>query len=373
MISRVCSLLGRIAALAVLLGAGGACSEPPPAAACLPEVDPDCDDDRQPPGNDVVAGVNLAALFATPRADEVEAAQSQVSPSPTSVNALRLIVEPAPDEERRFLFGLETGDQRIVTALVRVPGSTAATTPLPVVVVLPDGTGGADASDFLSGPSYGDLSRTAIQIVLAYRGEPLRAEAGVIGSDLAPDPYRSDVEDVLALLQALPVIPRADVQRVALVGLGRGGTVALLAAAAGGAEAVVTLGAPTDLFAPSFRADVRTLLLGSGVDQPYPAFSTLARPVLALRDGDIDQATARARLLEVSPARLRPPLPAVLALHAAGDRVVGDDQLAALRLAFPLEADESRTARLVENVTHATLPQDPQVQGEIALFLRTEL
>lgn len=333
---------------------------------CVPELDPECG--AEPPSSDeIVGGVNLTALFATPTAAEIEALNAAPGPTATTSSSTLVSVEPDASGARRYVLALDQANQRIATALVRVPGTAADVSPLPVIIVLTDGTDGASEADLLS-VGFGALQTRAVQVVLAYRGEALSLDGTQeFNSSLRPDPYRSDVSDVLALLGALPTVPRADLQRVALVGVGRGGTVALLASSA--VDAVVTLGAPTDLFAPSFRAEVRTRLQNQRPPNPYPALDALAAPVFALRDGEIGQSAARAGLLAFSPARLRPDFPAVLALHAVGDRVVGDDQLSSLRLALDSAPGTSQIAELVENATHDDLPTLSVVRSQIEAFL----
>ena len=287
--------------LALLVALAG-CSEAPLVSECVPGFEPDC---APPPGEDeVIAGVNVTALFARPTPSEVDAAPD--APAPTTADARLVALTAGADGTRRFLLALEQGETRVLSALVRVPGGPEQTTALPVVVVLPNGTDGASAADLPTAPAYGALPDQTVQVVMAYRGEGLTIDGETAPSDLAPDPYRADVADVRALLAELDTVPRADVDRVALVGVGRGGTVALLAAGAVGSlvDAVVTLGAPTDLFAPSFADEVRTRLRGGVPPDPYPALDALAAPALALRDGTVTPAEARRSLLALSPCLL---------------------------------------------------------------------
>ena len=350
----------------------GACSQDPIDSQCVPGVDPDCED-TTPPADEVVAGVNLTALFASPTSAEAEAARARL-PQATAAQATLVPLSDAADGARRFALALDRDGQRVVTALVRVPGDAALTSRLPTLVVLPDGTDGARASGLFDRPEDGTLVTETVQVVVAYRGEALVVDGQTLASDLAPDPYRADVADVLAVLDALPSVPRASGTRVALVGVGRGGTVALLAASqAPGVDAVVSLGAPTDLFQPSFRAEARALLLGSTPRDPYPALDALAAPALALRDGAVDRAEARLRLAETSPAALGLTLPSVLAFHAVGDPVVGEDQLEALDRALQTGSGLTRIAELVDDATHDTLVDLPAVRRDVAAFLNSVL
>ena len=363
----------RLLLAALLLAAG--CSEAPTVSDCVPGLDPDCDPPVGEP--EVVAGVDLTALLAVPTTAEVDVALDSLEAlAADAPGASTTPLGAEADGARRFRLSIEAEGQRVATALARVPGPAGATTALPAVVVLTDGTDGASEADLLTDAGYGALAGGAVQVVLAYRGEALSLPEGLEASAAAPDPYRADVADVVAVLEAVRGLPRVDSARVGLVGVGRGGTVALLAALAGAdVEAVVALGAPTDLFSPSFRDVLRTALRGGTSPSPPPAVEALVAPALALRDGEASLETARLGLLGLSPARLRAPdrLPSVLALHAAGDEAVGEDHLLALAAALGTAPGRVRVADVVEGVSRASLPDAPSVQNRVATFLLGEL
>jgi len=356
--------------LALLAG----CSETPPVSECVPALDPDCETPGTP-DDEVVAGVNLTELFAPPTAAETEAAlatginATDGEPTVTELTA-------AADGSRRFLLAFDFEGERVVTALARVPTGVGLTTRLPTVLVLTDGTDGATEADLLTAESFGFLVDNAVQIVMAYRGEPLVVDGDAARSQFEPDPYLADVGDVRAIAGVLDRVPRTDPSRLGIVGIGRGGTVALLAAIRGAdAQAVVTLGAPTDLFADSFRDEARSRLLDNTPSDPYPALDALMAPVLSLRDGTVDVEGARLGLVRLSPARLRPTdrLPAVLAFHAGGDPVVGEDQLASLDAALTSTAERPRIVEIVDDVTRDGLLANGTVQSRIAAFLADQL
>ena len=351
-------------ALGVVVLVLAACSEAP-TSVCIPEVDPSCEAPPEP-GDEVIGGVNLTALFAQPTPAEADSARLDIPDTPTATSRTLTPLSPA-DGARRFALALEDSlGRRVVTALVRVPGDASETSPLPVVVVLPEADD-AGPADLLTEPDWGALVTSTVQVALAYRGGTLDLEDASFPSALPADPYRADVQDVLALVGALEGVPRADDGRRALLGVGRGGTVALLAAPALEAQAVVTLGAPTDLFAPSFVADVRERLLGRDVATPFPAFDALFQPVLETRTGG-DLEAARRSLLALSPSRLGLSLPPVLALHAAGDETVGQDQLESLRQALAQGGGQG-VLEVVEGATHDSLVTLPRVRSSIASFL----
>ena len=343
-----------------------ACSGTPPVSTSLPQVGPSSE--GPPAGHEIVAGGDRTALFALPTSAEVDSARNLVPSLPTPAAVSVTSTAPAADGARQFIIALDDDRQRVATAVARVPGPAAATTALPTIVVLTDGTDGASADDLLTGDGYARLVDQTVQVVVAYRGEPLAVAGETIGSDLPADPYVSDVADALAFVDGLATIPRVDTTRVAFVGLGRGGTVALLAGGASGVGAIVTLGAPTDLLATSFRDAVRSLLRGTSPQDPYPALAALAAPALGVRDGTTPLADARLGLLARSPARTAQGLPPVFALHADGDRVVGEDQLGALQALLSGSALQGITL-LVEDTTHDDLGQLPSVRDDVSQFI----
>ncbi|WP_412060521.1 alpha/beta hydrolase family protein [Rubrivirga sp. IMCC45206] len=349
------------------LAALAACSEPPAITDCIPGVDPACV--PPDPDDEVVGGVNLTQLFAPPTPAEVDAALGVGRPATDAFTALTP-ADPTPDGARQFVLGLDDNGGRILTALVRVPGVAGATSPLPVVVVLPDGTDGASADDFLTAPGFGRLASDVIQVVVAYRGEALVVDRDSIRATREGRAFLDDIPDVLTVLGALAPIPRADTSRVAFVGAGRGGTVALLAAA-NGVDGVVSLGAVTDLFADSFVDVVRAELRGEAPSPTPAGFPQLRRPVIDVRNGLLSLAEARVTLLGLSPARLRPRerLPALLALHGEDDTVVGPDHLAALAAGLAGTGGPPRTLSLVPDAGHGDLLGRPSVQSQIASFL----
>lgn len=354
-------------ALLILVGGLAACGEAPLVSECVPSVDPTCE--TPGPDDEVVAGVNLTALFRPPSATQAEA----VAPTDSTTTTLTRLAD-SPDW--RLTVALDRAGERVLTALARVPGQPGDVTRLPTVVVLTDGTDGASADDVLAAGGFGSLPDRVVQVVVAYRGEPLALADSAIASTLAPAPYRADVADLRALLAVLPQVPRVDPGRIGVLGVGRGGTVGLLTALWDDrVRAVVTLGAPTDLFAPSFQDEARARLLGMSPLDPYPALDALVAPVIGLRDGALTRDQARLDLLSLSPARLAAarPLPAVLALHARGDRVVGEDQLVSLRTALAPSPGTPQITDIIDDATRETLLQVPGVQGQIRSFLDTAL
>ena len=344
-----------------------------------------------PPGPDppeVVAGVNLKALFAAPTAAErdsvaVRLARTGGTQAPRITRAAATALATDTDGTRYTLLTLRDSLNRVVTsAVARTPAvGVNSSGPLPVLLVLPDGAGDASEADFLTGQSAGGLDVRTVQVVLADRGATLTTR-GVSAADVTPvarrsevsaDPYRADVLDLLALPQYLALVPRALPARLGAAGVGRGGAVALLAAerTPGLFAAVVPLSAPTSLFDAAFRLDVRSAL-GGGSAGRLPAAAALVAPALAVSRGQISLAEARLRMLELSAVALADRLPNTHAYHATSDAVVPLAHLQYLVDATRLTNDRV-LGDPVPEVTHAGIIGDTTVRGLIATFLNRAL
>ncbi len=337
---------------------------------------------------DIVAGVDLAALFATPTAAERDSVSTRLARTGgtdaariTSATGTTLAADP--NGTRYTLVSLTNADGQLVTsAVARIPANDGGGGPLPVLFILPDGAGNASEADFLTGPSANGLDTRTVQIVVADRGATLTARGvSVVSStpiarpsQVPADPYRADVLDLLALTQNLSAVPRTNASKLAATGIGRGGAVALLAAerAPGRFKAVVPLSAPTSLFEASFRLDVRSALSGGSAGR-LPAAETLVAPALAVSRGQISLAEARLRMLELSAIALADRLPATHAYHAASDDVVPLAHLARLREQGGGTTLEPRLFDEVSEVTHAALLSDTTVRGLLADFLNRYL
>lgn len=355
---------------------------------------PDCPGAPSCPGPgpgvpDIVAGVDLTALFAAPTGaerDSVAARLAQTGGTGASRVTAATATTLAPDPVTGAMYTLVTlknaAGQTVTSAVARSPAlDLGGGGPLPVLFILPDGAGAASDEDFLTGESAQGLDRRTVQIVLADRGAALTTRGVTAGSpartvrpsEVPADPYRADVLDLLALTQNLGSVPRADASRLGATGVGRGGAVALLAAerAPGRFKAIVPLSAPTSLFEATFRLDVRSALTG-GSPGRLPAAETLVAPALALSRGQISLQEARLRMLELSATALPGRLPPTHAYHAATDDVVPLAHLARLREAVGLTT-EPILFDPVPEVTHDTIFSNTSVRGLIADFFNRYL
>ncbi len=337
---------------------------------------------------DVVAGVDLNALFAAPTAAERDSVAARLARTGgtdatrvTAVTGTTLATDP--NGTRYTLVSLRNATGQLVTsAVARIPANDGGGSPLPVLFILPDGAGNASEADFLTGPSANGLDVRTVQIVVADRGATLTARGvSVVNStpiartsEVPAGPYLADVLDLLALTQNLSAVPRTNAANLAATGIGRGGAVALLAAerAPGRFKAVVPLSAPTSLFEATFRLDVRSAL-SSGPAGRLPAAEVLVAPALAVSRGQISIPEARLRMLELSAIALADRLPATHAYHAASDDVVPLAHLARLREQGGGTTLEPRLFDEVSETTHAGLLSDTTLRGLLADFLNRYL
>lgn len=368
-----------LAASPVLTGCD---AQTPPSAEC-----PGAADCPGPP--DIAAGVDLDALFAAPTAAERDAVAARLdltggTDADRIASALPFDLRTDPDGTRYTLLRFYRPDGHgislpITYAVARTPAnSIGGGAPLPVLLLLPDADGHATEASFLTGATAAGLDRTTVQIVLAARGASLTTRgyaASAPGamivhpSAVAASPYRGDVLDVLALTERLALVPRADAARLGVTGIGRGGTVALLAAerAPGRFRAVAPLSAPTSLFDATFRTTVRQALLGGSAGR-LPAAEALLVPVRALARGEIALAEARLRMLELSPVALAGRLPATRAFHASPDDVVPLAHLDRLRAEGGGTTLQPRLFDAVPEVRHDDLLTDTTIRGLLSDF-----
>lgn len=371
------------AALAVLLPA---CDSQPPGTDCTTAAP--CPPGTNAPGTnapEVVAGVDLTALFAEPTPAERDSAAARLARTGgtgaariTQATSAPLAADPGDGTTYTLLSFRDAAGRLVASALARIPATGPNSSgALPILFILPDGSGDASEADFITGPSASGLDVRTVQILVAARGAALSARSAAAGtsapvvrrSEVPADPYRADVLDLLEFTRHLDLIPRADTARVGATGIGRGGAVALLAAerVPERFRAVAPLSAPTTLFDATFRVDVRSAL-SSGVAGRLPAAEALVAPALAVSRGQISLAEARLRMLEVSAVARAERLPNTHAYHAVSDDVVPFVHLQRLVEATRLTNDRVLVDPVPE-VTHAGLLRDTTVRALVASFM----
>ena len=326
MVRPVSGIRTRAAGLALVLSLLAA-----PACDTEPTVEcPRATDCPEPPATGpVVEGVDLDALFAPPTQAEIDAVAREVAGRPPSVASVETVatVDLGGRETVRVVAGRDaSGAVAFVGAVHQPPRPAGDQRARPLRLILTDGPD-VDLERALGVPPLRDpLDGEFVSVVLAYRGQRLSVAGRSFGSDVPPEPYDRDADDALALVahaRASASLDRSDPDRLLTVGWGRGGTVALLATARGlGPDMVVTLGAPSDFFLPSVRADARRFLTGAPVSALPALASVLEASAAPVRDRTATVAQARLALLRRSPAPFTRPPPYVVAVHGGRDQAV---------------------------------------------------
>lgn len=286
-----------------------------------------------PTPDEIVAGVNLTALFEPPTLTERETVRAAFAARDQGLAARYTFEFVAAHEgddgaELRVYRARDAeGGTVLFHGVVRLPLRPQGDNRLrPLLLVLPDGDGGT--TDALLGAlPIGTAEREEfVYALLAYRGGPLLVADTTYASDAATSPYDRDVDDALAFLahvRSLGTQVLVDPERVGVLGLGRGGSTALLTEARTHPyDVVVDLAGPTDLFLDSFRSRVRSLLQGQDGGS-FPGIEALADAIVyPLRDSAMTVEQARIELLRRSPRFFAGPPPFILVVHGELDPVV---------------------------------------------------
>ena len=272
----------------------------------------------------------LEVLFAPPTAAELAAVRADWAGRDTSPAGLTI-----ESTEPYSLFGSPAtlrvvshlvGEVRHYGAVVAPKSSRAAS--LPVLMYLHGGDHGVDLDDvqFLAF-ALGELRDSFVYVVPSFRSEPLRHGDREWVSTGPGGHWDYDVDDALGLLNvALALTPQARSEGLSLVGVSRGGGVALLAGIRDErVENIITLFGPTDFFDEWVREIVREVALGRPRQLPGVAHmdSTLVQPYMG---GQIEIARARLELVRRSAVLFAEDLPAVQLHHGTIDQAVSVSQ-----------------------------------------------
>ena len=340
-----------------------------------------------PGGRTIVAGVDLDSLFAQPTGAEIEAvlAEWRSTPDPDSAVTLRevAVIDRGGRETVRVVEGVRDRTEAVVfvAAIRQPPRGAGDATQRPVVLALGDAPD-ADVDLLIRDLALADRLKDEVALVfLAYRGGTLRVDGQSFSAPAPPDPYRAEAEDAWALLTGLPDLggdAALDPSRVAIIGHGRGGTVALLEAARAKARGrgvpryILSLAAPTSFFTPNSRFAIRSVLEDRSPGL-VPAIGAVAEVTAGrVRDGDATIAEARLGLLRRSPAfffmppRLSPP-PVVVAAYGTNDIVVPIEDARAFD--FLTGEPERGLYFELDGATHNSVQRDPQVHGTGGVLL----
>lgn len=334
-----------------------------------------------PSGDEIVAGVNLTQLFAAPTASEISAAEAILQGRTATVGSAysfsllsettaqdgatyRVYRADAPDNPRVF-HGLvrlpprPPGDQRTRALLLVLPDGEAVTRDDLLAHDLP--IDAADQDDY-------------VYALLAYRGMALDVEGTDYESTLPSTAYNYDADDALAFLTFLRAQSAdlyVDPDRIGVLGLGRGGAVALQTAARTPLyDLVIDLAGPTDFFLDRFRTRTRGFLNGNAGSR-FPGFEAVMNAVVTpLQAGTLTLDEARQALLLRSPRYFfRPPPPTIVA-HGLLDIEVFPDHS---RVLDGVMGSPGSDYLEVGEADHASLQFDSQVISLVSTRLRQYL
>ena len=276
----------------------------------------------------------LDALFAPASAAEVEAVRSDWAAR--DVSARGVAVE---HQEGYSLAGracaLRILSHRVDGVLhygaVLVPEGAAAGS-LPLLLYLHGGDSGVSVDDIqIVAFALGPLVERFVYVIPSFRAEPLRHGGGSWVSEGPASPWDHDVDDTLALVNAvLESTPEARPGGMAVVGASRGAGVALLAGIRDQRiERIVAVFGPTDFFDGWVRGIARDAALGSPRDLPSVAHldSTVITPFVR---GEVPLPEARLELTRRSAVLFAEDLPPVQLHHGTDDDVVSVSQAESL-------------------------------------------
>lgn len=295
-----------------------------------------CGDDGSGPDPRVVAGVDLDVLFAPATQAEVDAVLADWAgrtPTASGFQVESTIESTLLDVDVRASVVSHVVDgNRHYSAFVVPFGDGAAPGPLPVLVYLHGGDNGFAVDDIFSLASFApDLAGRVVWVAPSFRAEAVRFEGMTFTSEGEPSPWDRDVDDALALLQVVAAeVPGADVSRVGLVGLSRGGGVALLMAERDpDIDLVVEFFGPTDFFDGFIQDVVADALRGVLRDLPGLEFLN-GEFIVPLREEQTTIAAVRGELVRRSAVLYADRLPDLQVHHGELDPVVEVSQAESL-------------------------------------------
>ena len=276
-------------------------------------------------------GSDLDALFAAPTAMEIAQIEAEWQTREPEVGGVRL----EQDSEvpavlggplRVRILSHTVGGLRhygaVVTPVGAEPGS------LPVILYTHGGDDGVNIDQIERVNLLLQLQDLSAGFVVpSYRSEPVQLGDQVFLSEGPPSPWDRDVDDTVSLLSvAFDQAPELDEERVAILGLSRGGAVGLLTAARDPRiEAVVEFFGPTDLFGDYAREIFQEALEGELRDLPGLDYLN-ENVIVPWKEGALSNAAARLELVRRSGVYFVDRLPPVQLHHGTADTVVAVSQ-----------------------------------------------
>ncbi|MDE2773551.1 MAG: prolyl oligopeptidase family serine peptidase [Gemmatimonadota bacterium] len=274
---------------------------------------------------------DLDALFSAPTPAEIAQVEVEWATRTPEVSGVRLELDtlatlPLAGTLRVRVFSHTVGGIRhygvVVTPAGARPGS------LPVVLYTHGGdTGVALAEIFLINTVLQPRGLSAAIVAPSYRAEPVEFTDRKFLSEGPPSPWDRDVDDALSLLSvALEEAVELDGERIAVLGISRGGGVGLLAAARDPRiDAVVEFFGPTDFFGEYAREIFEEALAGEL--RPVAGLKYLNEALIQpwIR-GELSDAAGRLELVRRSAAYFVGHMPPVQLHHGEADEVVAVSQ-----------------------------------------------
>jgi acetyl esterase/lipase len=292
-----------------------------------------CSRDPVQTGGEIVAGVDLDALFAPATAGEIASVQAEWGTRAAGAVGVDVmedtVVAQSGLDLRVRLVSHVVDDLRHVGAVI---SGSAAAGPRPVIVYAHGGDEGVSVEDvlFLCSLLGADAARF-IWVVPSFRSEPLRFLGKTWSSQGGPSPWDRDVDDALALLDAaVSIEPAVDEANVAVLGFSRGAGVALLMGVRDPRiTRIVDFFGPTDFLGPFVRTVARESLLGDPRDLPGLTYldETFLQP---LARGETSMAKVRLELVRRSAVLWAERLPMVQLHHGDADPIVEVSQAESL-------------------------------------------
>ena len=277
-------------------------------------------------------GLDLNALFAPPTAMEIAQVEAEWQTREPEVGGVRLeqdseIPAVLGSPLRVRILSHTVGGHRHYGAVV-TPVGAADPGSLPVILYAHGGDDGVNIDQIV-------LVNTLLQfqglsaafVVPSYRSEPLQLGDEVFLSEGPPSPWDRDVDDTVSLLSvAFEQAPELDEERVAILGLSRGGGVGLLTAARDKRiKAVVEFFGPTDLFGEYALEIFEEALEGELRDLPGLDYMN-ENVIVPWKEGALSNAAARLELVRRSAVYFVGDLPPVQLHHGREDTVVAVSQ-----------------------------------------------
>ena len=292
---------------------------------------------------EVVAGVDLTKLYASPLANELAAVEDDWKHRDTDPVDWTVVAERTDgDLFHHLVVSHEVGGETHY-GYVRVP-------PYPgfhsfgVLVYCHGGSTGVFDTDLFNLDyvwiDSDNLPDQCIMVMPSFRGETVfGGELGGWTSDGVSDPYDTDCDDALALLNGvLDEFNSADPARIAVMGVSRGAQVAQrMGQRDGRIAAVVDCYGQTDEWLPSYQRGSAALLsqAGAGTDITGDPWGAVLD---GMRLGSVDSWEARAFLLRRSTLYFPELYPRLQVHHGTADASISiehSDRLAEVMTGYP--------------------------------------